>query len=488
MAKKESQGKPKRQVSIPTKIAYGMGHSLLSVKNMLFHFFFLFFFSNILGVPALLVGLVTLIALFFDAFTDPIMGQISDNYRSQKWGRRHKFMLWSIIPTAICLALLFAPPAALGATGLFIWMLVFALLVRLGLTVYGVPYYALSAELSTAYNERTTITAFREFFNNIFNMILFILAFIVFLPETPEFEDGMMNQAGYAPMVLTLAILGSVGAFIAVYGTRHKVPDLRRYSDDERTSWKDTFSQLMKAVSLKSFVWLCGGYGFTLILYGAGSALSLYMGVYLWQLSQEGKLLLALAPFISLIPAVILATVLAAKMDKKPAAVIFGIIYMVCNLLPYLAYRLNMMPSLDDPSLLPLIASAQAIGFSALTAIIIITSSMLADVADEMELATTKRQEGILSASYSFAQKMTFAAGTLIAAISLAVIKFPKQAEPSEVAQSQINGLADVSIFIALFFGLGAVICFMKYDLTRKRHEAIQAQLSDRKAAIARQA
>ena len=147
-----------------------------------------------------------------------------------------------------------------------------------------------------------------------------------------------------------------------------------------------------------------------------------------------------------------------------------------------------MMPSLDDPSLLPLIASAQAIGFSALTAIIIITSSMLADVADEMELATTKRQEGILSASYSFAQKMTFAAGTLIAAISLAVIKFPKQAKPSEVAQSQINGLADVSIFIALFFGLGAVICFMKYDLTRKRHEAIQAQLSDRKAAIARQA
>ena len=141
MAKKESQGKPKRQVSIPTKIAYGMGHSLLSVKNMLFHFFFLFFFSNILGVPALLVGLVTLIVLFFDAFTDPIMGQISDNYRSQKWGRRHKFMLWSIIPTAICLALLFAPPAALGATGLFIWMLVFALLVRLGLTVYGCLLY-----------------------------------------------------------------------------------------------------------------------------------------------------------------------------------------------------------------------------------------------------------------------------------------------------------------------------------------------------------
>jgi len=102
---------------------------------------------------------------------------------------------------------------------------------------------------------------------------------------------------------------------------------------------------------------------------------------------------------------------------------------------------------------------------------------MLADVADEMELATTKRQEGILSASYSFAQKMTFAMGTLIAAVSLAVIKFPKQVGPSAVPQSKINGLADISIVIALLFGLGAIYCFIKYDLTRKRHAVIQEKL-----------
>jgi len=127
---------------------------------------------------------------------------------------------------------------------------------------------------------------------------------------------------------------------------------------------------------------------------------------------------------------------------------------------------------------LPILALAQAVGFSALTGIIIITSSMLADVADEMELATTKRQEGILSAVYSFAQKMTFAMGTLIAAVSLAAIKFPKQAEPSAVPQNKIDGLADVSILIALIFGLGAIYCFIKYDLTRKRHASIQEKLS----------
>lgn len=308
-------------------------------------------------------------------------------------------------------------------------------------------------------------------------MILFILAFLVFLPETPEFEDGMMNKAGYAPMVASLAILGIFGALIATYGTRHKVPDLRRYADDSRTTWRDTFTQIRHATNISSFNWLCGGFGLTLILYGAGSALSLYMGVYLWQFSQEAKLIVSLAPFISLIPAVILATILAAKMDKKPAAILFGVIYLLCGVLPYLAYLLSLTPPTNDPALMPLIALFNALGFSALTGIVIITSSMLADVADEMELATTKRQEGVLYAAYSFAQKMTFAGGTMIAAISLALIKFPKQAEPSEVPQNLINSLAGISVAIAMVFGLGALYCFARYSLTRKRHAEIQAQL-----------
>jgi len=470
----------KRQVSIATKTAYGMGHSLLSVKNMLFHFFFLFFFSNILGVPKLMVGLVTFIALMVDAFTDPVMGQISDNFRSKKWGRRHKFMLWSILPTAISLVFLFSPPEALKGAVLVIWMLVFTILVRLGLTAYGVPYYALSAELTTDYNERTSITAVREFANNFFNMILFIVAFMVFLPETPEFEDGMMNKAGYSPMVMFLAVMGILGAVIATYGTRHKVPDMRRYMDDPRTSWKDTFAQIKIATDIKSFVWLCSGFGLILILYGTGSALSFYMGVYLWQFSQGEKLIVSLVPFISLIPAVLLATVLAAKLDKKPAVVFFSILYFLCSILPYAAFQLGLLPPLGSAGLLIIICIASALGFSSLTAVVIITSSMLADVSDEMELATNKRQEGVLYAAYSFAQKMTFAIGTLIASVSLALIRFPDQANPSEVPQAQINGLALTAIAISLVFGLGAIYCFSKYSLSRKHHAEIQRQLGMR--------
>jgi len=466
-----------RQVSIATKTAYGAGNGLISVKNMLFHFFFLFFFSNVLGVSEGLVFIATMIALFVDAFSDPIMGQISDNSRSEKWGRRHKFMLWGIVPTAIALVLLFSPPENLGPNGLFLWMLFFLLAVRIGLTVYGVPYYSLGAELSTRYNERTNIVSVRELFNNTFALSVFLIGFTVFLPDSPQFEDGMMNKAGYAPFVLTMTLIGFIGSLIAVLGTKHKVPDIRRYKDDERTQWRDTFSEFKKAAKIKPFIWLCGGYSLILILYGAGSSLSLYMGVYLWQLSQGAKTIVTLAPFLMLIPAVILAAILAAKMDKKPATLLFISIYILCSIIPFAAYLMGLLPDIGQPNLMWIIAAFNGIGFIGFTGVLILANSMLADVADVMELQTGKRQEGLLYAAFSFAQKLTFAVGLAVASLILMILKFPKQLEPSQVPQNTIDGLAIASLITALVFGLASLFCFTRYQLSRAAHADIQSHL-----------
>lgn len=467
-----------RQASIATKTAYGAGHGLISIRNVLFHFFFLFFFSNILGVSEGLVFLATMIALLVDAFSDPIMGQISDNYRSEKWGRRHKFMLWGIIPTAIALVLLFMPPENLGSNGLFLWMLFFLLTVRLGLTVYGVPYYSLGAELSTNYNERTNIVSVREFFNNGFAIAVFLIGFTIFLPDSPDFEDGMMNKDGYAPFVLTMAIIGLTGCVIAVFGTKHKVPHIRRYKDNNRTEWRETFAEFKKAATLPSFIWLAAGYSLILILYGASSSLSFYMGVYLWQLSQGAKTIVILAPFLMLIPTVILASILAAKMDKKPATLLFMSIYIMCSIIPFAAYLLNLLPDTSSERLTWILAAFNGVGFIGFTGVIIMANSMLADVADVMALKTKKRQEGLLYAAFSFAQKLTFAVGVAIASLTLIILKFPKQLEPSQVAQKTIDGLAIASIITGLIFGIAAILCFTCYQLSRESHAEVQKQLN----------
>src|ERR1700684_1602980 len=72
--------------SLRTKLFYGLGSVSFGVKDNGFQTILLLFYNQVLHVPAQLVGLAILIALVVDAFLDPIVGHISDNFRT-RWGR-----------------------------------------------------------------------------------------------------------------------------------------------------------------------------------------------------------------------------------------------------------------------------------------------------------------------------------------------------------------------------------------------------------------
>lgn len=83
-----------------TRLSFGIGGAADGIKNNGFDYALLFFYSNIMGVDAGLVGVALLIALIIDAVSDPVVGYWSDNMRT-RFGRRHPFMYAALIPTAI---------------------------------------------------------------------------------------------------------------------------------------------------------------------------------------------------------------------------------------------------------------------------------------------------------------------------------------------------------------------------------------------------
>ena len=86
-----------RQVSLGRKVAYGFGSVAFGVKSNGFDYFFLIFYSQVMGVSAYLVSLALMVALIVDALSDPLIGYLSDNTRS-RWGRRHPFMYAAALP------------------------------------------------------------------------------------------------------------------------------------------------------------------------------------------------------------------------------------------------------------------------------------------------------------------------------------------------------------------------------------------------------
>jgi GPH family glycoside/pentoside/hexuronide:cation symporter len=141
------------KVPLLTKLSYGFGAIAYGVKNNGFDYFLLLFYSQILGVEARMVGLALLIALVFDAFSDPIVGYLSDNTRS-RWGRRHPWMYFAAIPVSIAYYFLWSPPGGLSGNQLFAYLVMLSILIRTLITLYEVPSSALAPEITRDYDER----------------------------------------------------------------------------------------------------------------------------------------------------------------------------------------------------------------------------------------------------------------------------------------------------------------------------------------------
>src|SRR5438552_6249364 len=116
------------------------------------------------GLSGSLASGALAVSIVVDAVMDPAIGFISDNTRS-RWGRRHPYMLLSAIPTAAALGLIFSVPASLTGGALFAYVLAILLLLRVGMSAFTLPYAALGAELTNNYTERSTVVAYRTFFN-----------------------------------------------------------------------------------------------------------------------------------------------------------------------------------------------------------------------------------------------------------------------------------------------------------------------------------
>ena len=67
-----------------TKLYYGVGQAAEGLKTGAFGVFLLFYYSQVLGLPASWTGAAVAIALVVDAITDPLAGSISD--RSSTFG------------------------------------------------------------------------------------------------------------------------------------------------------------------------------------------------------------------------------------------------------------------------------------------------------------------------------------------------------------------------------------------------------------------
>ena len=147
------------RLSYRVKIMYGVGEIANAIKVVTLGLYGLFFATTVMGLPGTWVGAVGFIAVVWDAVIDPYIGHVTDGVHVRS--RRYSFMLIGALTMGVGFWAFFSPPHNLSPVMLTAWLLGASFLLRTATSMYSIPYYALGANLSQDYHERTSIAGIR---------------------------------------------------------------------------------------------------------------------------------------------------------------------------------------------------------------------------------------------------------------------------------------------------------------------------------------
>jgi Na+/melibiose symporter-like transporter len=468
------------RVRLSTKLYYGLGSVSEGTKNTAFNVFLLFYYNQVLGLSGTLSGTAILIALVIDAITDPLVGSISDNFHS-RWGRRHPFMYAGALPMATCFFLLFNPPA-LGETGLFIWLCAFAVGVRASMTLYTIPSNSMVPELTPNYDERTTLVSYRFLFGWFGGLTASQLGYLYFFAPSEAYPNGQLNAEAYGAFALVGAAMIFAAILTCALGTHRLIPSLKPPPEKTPFTLRRFTGEIREVFGNRSYLMLVGASLFAAVAGGFNEVVGLYMNTYFWGFTTAEMGLLVVGLFFSVILAFAFTRRLTERFDKKRSVVGLAAFAILFGPLLVFLRLLELMPANRHPALLPIVLVHVIILVAAVVAIGITTSSMIADVVDENELVTGKRQEGMFVSAITFTGKATSGLGGFMAGIALDIIDFPTMADPAAIAPDKVFklGLAVGPGMMVLY--LVTLIFLSRYRITRERHREVLAELARRPA------
>ena len=460
------------------KLMYGLGFSAQGIKDGLFQVFLFFYFNQVLGLDAALSGTAAIIALLFDSVSDPLVGVFSDKWKSKKWGRRHPFMFWSATPLGIATYFLFVPPSGMGQSGLFLWLTAFAILVRLSLTLFLIPGLSLGAELTTDYNERTSVSSHRIMFSSFVGPLVMMIGLVFFFAPTEEYANGLLNPEPYPKFAMLCGILIIIVILFSTWGTRRIIPTLPKISEEqESASVFAMFSQFRVAFQLKEFSTLISYIGMMYIGIGIGMMLSTYLMTFYFGLSEKELAVLLIGPAFAGIIALFVGPRMGAKLGKQKAIIWSTIGFAFFFALPINLRMLGLFPENGSPYLLPLYAVSVIIAYVFLWIAMSISNSMMADVADAYELKTGNSHEGLFFSALSFAYKCSVGIGSFAAGILLKIIAFPTQTTVADMPKEVITNLGWITGPLIMALYLSSIFLIVSYPLTQEKHAEIRSQL-----------
>jgi sugar (glycoside-pentoside-hexuronide) transporter len=443
--------------TLPTRVKaiYALGDHTVNLGLSALLFLFPAFLTDVAMLRPAFAGLVPLIARGLDAFADPAMGRLSDATR-WRHGRRRPYFLIGALPLGASFAALWFVPEGAGENVRFAWYAAVYVVFALSTTVVSVPYLALIPEMTSSYQERTSVNSWRAA-----GAILGTLLAVAGMGTLARALGGDARAWWIAGCVAGLWI---AAPWPLVYRATFE------RSDFQRPAHEPFFTSLLSLARHPAYVRLTGLFLLGRIAIDLTSTMLLYYFTY-W-LRREEDFYLAIGLFLFMIVVALPFWLWISHRVEKSTVYVLGALSWIGSQ----AFLFLATP--DWPRFWIFLGCAiGGIGYAAAD---MSPWSMLGEVVDEDELRSGERREGLYFGLFTFLRKLGGAAAVALALFAFDLAGYVPNAPQSEQALTALRVLT--AVVPGVFVALGGWVA-LSYPLTRARHAEILVQLERRRAA-----
>lgn len=435
------------------KLIYGLGDHSINVALVALTMILPFYLAEIVGMPIGLAGLVPLVGRSVDALTDVWMGRISDR-TTWRAGRRRPYLLIGALPFAGSFAAIWAgPPLGSPALQLAYYGGVYALF-SVSMTVVAIPYQALLPEMTDDYQERSSLATFRSV-SSILGTFFTLMCF----KPLADALGGDVRAWSIAGAFLAVWILLP---WLPIHRVTFERPDRAMQSE---LSVRESFRLLGENASFRRLLGL-----FTLGRMAIDLPMALFLLYFTYVIGRPEDFEIVMGCFLLSVVVSMPFWLRVARGRDKATIYLFGCVGWVLGL------GLLFVNQPDWPLGWTIVFTCLAgCGYSAAD---MIPWSMVADVADEDEILSGERREGLYVGVFTFLRKLAGALGVALALNVLGWVGFEK-GKPADAGV--LWTLRAMTALLPIFFVLASAWIARGYPLGRARHGEILVELARRR-------
>ena len=461
------------KLTLRTKLGFGvcdLGGNLFFTVGA---FVVMKYLTDTVGLEPWLAGAALSVGRILDAFSDPIVGSLSDRTRS-RFGRRRPWMLAGALITLAAMSLFFVNPRFASQGALFAWAAVgYTILAAVGFTMINIPYSALTPEIARGYDQRTSLNSYRFTFAILGTLLGAGLALpLVSSVSGAKVVDNRWvgdPSGGYAVMGLIFGAVIAVTTLITVLAVKETDRVIERPKDGFANMAKGYLSAFRNKSFLLILVpWTLNITGITIL-----STVLQYLFTNVRNESDPLTVTLALLILLVVAMAFIPIWTLVSKRIGKKWSYLIGMLELAAAILAIFFAG----PTVPLTVLYVLIGLC-GIGFSTGYAL---PWSILPDAIDDDYAEKGENREGVFYGIWTFCSKLGQALSALLIGWLLSMTHYDGrialQGDETQLVIRLLFGPIGAAFYVA-----AAVVLYF-YPITQAKHAEIRKRITKMEAA-----